>query len=52
LWFGESFQYDQMSPANWLVEVSGIPFELMGDPRPVWKIRDEFGIVQSKMVGF
>lgn len=31
LWFGESFNYDKMSPANWLVEVSGIPFGLMGD---------------------
>ncbi|HUT26252.1 MAG TPA: glycoside hydrolase domain-containing protein, partial [Sumerlaeia bacterium] len=31
LWFGESFDYDNMSPANWLVEVSGIPFGLMGD---------------------
>jgi len=31
IWFGESFQYDDMSPANWLVEVSGIPFGLMGD---------------------
>ncbi|MDP4130406.1 MAG: DUF6067 family protein, partial [Bacteroidota bacterium] len=31
LWFGESFQYDKMPPANWLVEVSGIPFGLMGD---------------------
>lgn len=31
LWFGESFQYDRMSPANWLVESSGIPFGLMGD---------------------
>ena len=31
LWFGESFQYDEMSPANWLVEVSGIPFGHMGD---------------------
>jgi hypothetical protein len=31
LWFGESFQYDRMSPANWLVETSGIPFGLMGD---------------------
>jgi len=31
LWFGESFQYDKMSPANWLIEVSGIPFGLMGD---------------------
>lgn len=31
LWLGESFIYDKMSPANWLVEVSGIPFGLMGD---------------------
>ena len=31
LWFGESFQYDRMTPANWLVETSGIPFGLMGD---------------------
>ncbi|MGN6439395.1 MAG: glycoside hydrolase domain-containing protein [Agriterribacter sp.] len=31
LWFGESFQYDRMPPDNWLVEVSGIPFGLMGD---------------------
>jgi hypothetical protein len=31
IWFGESFQYDKMSPENWLVETSGIPFGLMGD---------------------
>jgi hypothetical protein len=31
LWFGESFQYDKMSPANWFVEVSGIPFGHIGD---------------------
>jgi hypothetical protein len=31
LWFGESFQYNEMLPENWLVEVSGIPFGLMGD---------------------
>jgi len=31
LWFGESFDYDRMSADNWLVEVSGIPFGLMGD---------------------
>jgi hypothetical protein len=82
IWFGESFQYNKMSPENWLVEVSGIPFGLMGDmlqgggnrwlgmqygmttrlpwtseetkadPRPVWKIWDDFGINESKMVGF
>jgi hypothetical protein len=31
LWFGESFNYNKMSPDNWMVEVSGIPFGLMGD---------------------
>nr|WP_202899853.1 glycoside hydrolase domain-containing protein [Segatella baroniae] len=66
-----------MTPANWLVESSGIPFGLMGDmlyrggnrwlgmqygmavrypwfmegvdcdPRPIWKIWDEFGIEHS-----
>ena len=82
LWFGESFYYNRMSPENWLVEVSGIPFGLMGDmlhrggnrwrgmvygmtvrhpwmtdgilcdPRPVWKVWDNFGIADSKMVGY
>ncbi len=82
LWFGESFEYDKMSPENWLVETSGIPFGLMGDmlqgggnrwlgmvfgmtvrhpwttegvlcdPRPVWKIWDEFKIDESRMTGF
>jgi len=31
LWFGEYFQYNQESPDFWLVEVSGIPFGLMGE---------------------
>ncbi|MHA1452574.1 MAG: glycoside hydrolase domain-containing protein, partial [Promethearchaeota archaeon] len=31
LWFGESFKYNQMSADNWFVEVSGIPFGLMGE---------------------
>jgi hypothetical protein len=31
LWFGESFNYEAMPPEQWLVEVSGIPFGLMGD---------------------
>ena len=82
LWFGESFMYSNMPPENWLVEVSGIPFGLMGDmlhaggnrwlgmvygmtlrlpwwtegvicdPRPVWKIWDEFGIETSVMKGY
>jgi hypothetical protein len=82
LWFGESFKYNEMSPENWLVEVSGIPFGQMGDmlqgggnrwlgmlfgmttrlpwssdkvkadPRPVWKIWDEFQIDDAEMIGF
>ena len=82
LWFGESFLYDKMTPANWLVESSGIPFGLSGDmlyrggnawlgmqygmtvrypwftegvncdPRSVWKIWDDFGIVDATMLGF
>lgn len=82
LWFGESFQYNTMSPENWLVEVSGIPFGLMGDmlhgggnrwlgmlfgmtvrlpwtsegntadPRPVWKLWDQFSISEARMIGF
>ncbi len=30
LWFGEYFDYD-MDPDQWLVEVSGLPFGLMGE---------------------
>lgn len=82
IWFGESFMYDEMSPANWLVEVSGIPFGLMGDmlhgggnkwlgmqygmtvrqpwltegvscdPQYIWKLWDEFGIMDAQMIGF
>ena len=82
LWFGESFKYDKMSADNWFVEVSGIPFGLMGemlqgggnrwlgmvygmstrlpwnsdgdvgDPKPVWKIWDEFEIDKAEMLGY
>lgn len=31
LWFGESFLYNKMTPANWLIESSGIPFGHTGD---------------------
>jgi len=31
LWFGEGFRFNQMSPDQWLVEASGIPFGLMGE---------------------
>ncbi|MCY2950753.1 MAG: DUF6067 family protein, partial [Planctomycetota bacterium] len=34
LWFGESFNYNAMSPDAWLVEVSGIP--LLPDEDVVW----------------
>lgn len=82
IWFGESFMYDQMPPDNWMVEVSGIPFGLMGDmlhgggnpwkgplygmtvrypwgtegvtcdPRDIWKVWDQFGIKDARMVGY
>jgi len=76
LWFGEYFDYDS-SPDYWLVEISGIPFGLMGemlqdggnpwrgmvfgmtsrlpwagDPRPIWKIWDDFNIQDSEMIGY
>ncbi|MFW6140520.1 MAG: glycoside hydrolase domain-containing protein [Acidobacteriota bacterium] len=76
LWFGEYFDYNE-TPDFWMVEVSGIPFGLMGemlqdggnpwrgmlygmtsrlpwagDPTPLWKIWDEFGIEQSRMIGY
>ena len=31
LWFGESFRYDEMSPDQWLVTFSGIPFGVMAE---------------------
>ncbi|SFS45882.1 glycoside hydrolase domain-containing protein [Paenibacillus sp. BC26] len=31
LWIGEAFEYDQESADYWLIEISGIPFGLMGD---------------------
>ena len=76
LWFGEYFDYD-VSPDFWLVEVSGIPFGLMGemlqdggnpwrgmlygmtsrlpwagDPRPLWKVWDDFKMAGSRMFGY
>ena len=76
LWFGEYFDYNS-PPDYWLVEMSGIPFGLMGemlqdggnpwrgmlfgmtarlpwagDPRPLWKEWDAFGIAQSLMYGW
>jgi len=76
LWFGEYFDYDS-SPDFWLIELSGIPFGIMGemlqgggnpwrgmlygmtsrlpwagDPRPLWKIWDDFGIQEARMKGY
>jgi Tfp pilus assembly protein PilF len=76
LWFGEYFDYDAR-PDYWLVEISGIPFGLMGemlekggnpwrgmtmgmtarlpwsgDPGPLWRVWDEFGIRESRMQGW
>ncbi len=76
LWFGEYFDYNS-APDYWLVELSGIPFGLMGemlqdngnpwrgmvygmtgrlpwagDPRPLWKAWDAFGLDDSRMIGF
>ncbi|MEI7899386.1 MAG: glycoside hydrolase domain-containing protein, partial [bacterium] len=31
VWYGECFDYAAMSPDQWLVEVSGIPFGIMGE---------------------
>jgi hypothetical protein len=31
LWFGEDFNYNALTPEQWLVEVSGIPFGPMGE---------------------
>lgn len=76
LWFGEYFDYDA-PPDYWLVEVSGLPFGLMGemlekggnpwrgmlfgmtsrlpwagDPRPLWKAWDAFGLAGTRMRGW
>jgi hypothetical protein len=76
LWFGEYFDYDSM-PDYWLIEISGIPFGLMGemlqdggnpwrgmvfgitarlpwagDPTALWKVWDDFGIIDSQMIGW
>ncbi len=76
LWFGEYFKYEN-KPDYWLIEVSGLPYGLMGemlqdggnpyrgmvfgmtarapwsgDPAPLWKAWDEFGITDSRMIGY
>jgi hypothetical protein len=76
IWFGEYFNYNA-APDFWLIEMSGIPFGIMGemlqdggnpwrgmiygmtnrlpwagDPTPIWKAWDDFGIQDSKMKGY
>ncbi len=76
LWFGEYFKYEN-DPDYWLIEVSGLPYGLMGemlqdggnpykgmiygmtarapwsgDPAPLWKVWDDFGINDSRMIGY
>ncbi len=77
LWFGEYFDYGS-APDYWLVEISGIPFGLMGemlqdggnawrgmiygmtnrlpwsgqDPSRLWKVWDDFGIEEARMIGY
>jgi len=76
LWFGEYFDYNS-PPGFWLVEVSGIPYGLMGemlqddgnpwrgmvygmtnrlphsgDPRPLWRFWDDYGIADTEMLGY
>ena len=78
LWIGEGFYYDTVNADYLLVEVSGLPFGLMGemlqdggnpwrgmlygmtcrypwggkDPAPIWKLRDDFGFDDVKLIGF
>ena len=78
LWFGEYFDYAGSPPDYWLVEISGIPFGLMGEmlqdggnpwrgmiygmtnrlpwsgrnPADIWKVWDEFGMADSRMIGY
>jgi hypothetical protein len=76
LWFGEYFDYDS-PPDFWMVELSGIPFGIMGemlqdggnpwrgmlygmtarlpwagDPSPLWRFWDEYGIQDTEMIGY
>lgn len=77
LWFGEGHHYSGPSAEHFLVEISGIPFGLMGEmlehggnpslgltfgqtgrlgwqgnPLPVWKLWDEFGVADAEFIGW
>jgi hypothetical protein len=76
LWIGEGFNASSVAPDFWLVEMSGLPFGLMGemldgatpwkglvfgetarlgwsgDPRPLWKAWDDYGIQRSEFLPY
>jgi hypothetical protein len=76
IWYGEGFSANRNSPDYMLVEMSGIPFGLMGEmlddpnpwrgmvfgmttrlgwsgnPRPLWKFWDAFGMNGTQMSGW
>jgi hypothetical protein len=77
IWLGEGFEYNATPSDYWLVEISGIPFGVMGemlqgggnpwrgmlygmtgrlpwsgDPRPIWKLWDSFGMKGTEMIAY
>ncbi len=77
LWFGEGHHYTGPPADHFLVEISGVPFGLMGEmlegggnpwlglvngctgrlgwggnPRPVWKLWDDFDVKGSEFIGW
>ena len=77
LWFGEGHHYAGPPPEHFLVEISGVPFGLMGEmlegggnpwlglvhgctgrlgwqgnPVPIWKVWDDFGVKDSEFIGW
>ncbi len=77
LWFGEGHHYTGPPAEHFLVEISGIPFGLMGEmlegggnpwlglvhgctgrlgwggnPRPIWKLWDDFSVKGSEFIGW
>ncbi|HQL72965.1 MAG TPA: DUF6067 family protein [Phycisphaerae bacterium] len=77
LWLGEGFNYNGEPSDYWMVEISSLPFGLMGEmlqgggnpwrgmvygmtnrlgwggnPKALWKLWDEFGLGESRMIGY
>jgi len=77
LWFGEGHHYTGPPADHFLVELSGVPYGLMGEmlegggnpwlglvhgctgrlgwggnPRPVWKLWDDFDVTGSEFIGW